>query len=78
MLVTLYLAVALAVGTIFGWYARRAYLRIEAWGRAINQRDALLHAVTEEDINHALHRVNVVRFDGAGAPLQAETARAKY
>ena len=68
----------LAIGTAIGWYAHRAYARIEKWGRAMNAQDAIFREVTEEDIDGALRRVKVLRFDGAVAgSLQPGTASAK-
>lgn len=65
-------------GSTIGWCAHRAYLRIDAWGKAMNAQDDIFREVTEEEIDCALQRVKVLSFDGAShSPLHAKPASAK-
>lgn len=60
-MIALWVAILLLAGAGLGWFAHRAYLRIEAWGRAMNERDAI--STTDEEIDGALHRVRVLAFE---------------
>jgi hypothetical protein len=65
-------AILLLAGTGLGWFAHRAYLRIQAWGRAMNAQDAILKSATDDEIDGALHRVRVLSFEEPAAdPLHA-------
>ena len=68
----------LLVGTAAGWVGYRALARIAVWGNAMNQQDANFRVVTEQEIDGALHRVQVMRYDSAtGETLHARSASAK-
>ena len=72
------IAIFLIVATGAGWLGYRALARIAIWGRAMNQQDANFRAVTEQEIDGALHRIQVLRYDRAtGETLHARSASAK-
>ena len=74
-MIMLSIAALLAAGTAAGWFAHRAYVRIDAWGRAMNEQDAIFRLASEEELDSALRRVHVLRFPAsASKPLHAETA----
>jgi hypothetical protein len=52
----------------------RAYVRIEAWGKAMNDQDAIFRIVTEGELDHALRRIRVLRFEDH-APVQSKGQR---
>lgn len=69
-------ATLLLAGTGLGWFAHRAYLRIQAWGRAMNAQDAILKSATDDEIDGALHRVRVLSFEEPAAdPRHAFSAK---
>jgi hypothetical protein len=75
-MIALLTATLLLGGTGLGWFAHRAYLRIQAWGRAMNEQDAILNSATDDEIDGALHRVRVLTFDEPAAdPRHAFSAK---
>jgi hypothetical protein len=68
----------LVAGAALGWYSHRAYVRIDAWGRAMNEQDAIFRLASEEELDSALRRARVFRFDGrASEAFHAGAASAK-
>jgi len=61
------IAILLAAGTAVGWFAHRAYLRVDAWGHAMNEQDAIFRLATDEELDSALRRVHVLRFPASPA-----------
>lgn len=43
-MVALWIGLALLAGTTFGWYAHKAWLRIDEWGRRRNDLDHIAGA----------------------------------
>jgi hypothetical protein len=66
-MLVLLIASLLLAGTGLGWFAHRAYVRIEAWGRAMNRQDAILRSASDEEIDGALRRVRTLRFEEPAA-----------
>lgn len=66
-MILLTVAILLSAGVAAGWFAHRAYTRIDAWGRAMNDQDAIFRIASEEELDSALRRVHVLRFPGAAS-----------
>jgi hypothetical protein len=66
-MLVLSIASLLLAGTGPGWFAHRAYVRIQAWGRAMNAQDAILLSASDEEIDGALRRVHTFRFEEPAA-----------
>lgn len=75
-MVAFYVASLLLIGLVVGWFGRRIYLRLDEWGKAMNRQDAIVRESTPEEIDGALRRVQVLRFEDT-APDTLHTVRAK-
>lgn len=51
----------LGVGAVAGWFVYKALLRFGAWVRATKRQDAGSRAVTDQEIDGALRRVDILR-----------------
>ena len=77
-MIVLFVCALLIAGTVLGWFTHRAYMRIDAWGIAMNEQDETFRLASEEELEDALRRIRVVRFDGPKCKrIGSETAAAK-
>ncbi|HWB32403.1 MAG TPA: hypothetical protein VG714_04445 [Acidobacteriaceae bacterium] len=55
----------LVAGAGLGWYAHRAYVRINTWGRNMNEVDAIFRVAEEglEEENRDSRHIGVIRFN---------------
>ncbi len=87
-MIALLVALFLVAGTGLGWYAHRAWLRIDAWGRNMNDQDAIVRLdsmgeASQQESYGALDRIHVLKFSepdaqGRGSlPIHPDTIAAK-
>lgn len=80
MLMTiLSITLALVSGSAIGWFAHRVYVRLDTWGRAMDQQDEIFRLASKEDeLDEEVHRPHILRFDGrAPDTVHAEGASTK-
>lgn len=77
-MILLFVAALLTGGTALGWFAHRAYMRVDAWGHAMNEQDAIFRLASQEEFDGALRRIRVIRFEESGSdPMHTQPAGAK-
>jgi len=50
-MIALLIGIAAVVGVGVGWYGHRVSLRIEAWGRGMDECDEIFRSVTERTVS---------------------------
>ena len=73
-MVALLVAILLPMGTVLGWYTHRAWLCIDAWGRNMNDCDAIFRFTSQEG-EVELQRVRVLAFDERSAAQRLGSQR---
>jgi hypothetical protein len=48
-LIALLIAISISAGTVLGWFAYKASLRIQAWGLNMNAQDRIFQEAVRED-----------------------------
>ena len=61
-MIALFVAILLVAGTGLGWYGHRAWLRIDTWGRNMNDQDSIVRIASQEEYGGALDRIHVLKF----------------
>ena len=70
-MIALFVAILLLAGTGLGWYGHLAWLRIDIWGRNMNDQDAIIRIASQEEYDGAFDRIHVLKFSEPDAQAHA-------